>query len=421
LLKDDAIPNFCKVEYDIEQGNIRDIALAVDQALDSRGVLNSIKPGQTVAITGGSREINHMPEIFRQLVKRVRAIGAKPFIFPAMGSHGGSTAKGQYEVLTGYGITPEYVGCEIRSSMETVLIGRSASNLPVYVDKCAYEAECIIVVGRIKPHTDFRGPVESGLMKMMAIGMGKQHGAAICHKEGFDRMAKNVWEFGQVMLEKTNVVFGLSIIEDIFHNTYRIDAVPAKLIPIEEPSLLNIAKELIPGIPFDKIDILFVQEIGKDISGAGMDPNITGRSGFMGMWKPYAQVIVVTDITEKSHHNGAGLGFADITTRRAYEKFDFEMTYPNGITSCDISGMKIPPVMPNDELAFRHAVHIATKVDPAIGCRIVWIKNTCHMKRFYISEALIPEAIHNDRLRILTQPSPISFDEDGNVAFVDWD
>lgn len=421
LLKDDSLPAFAKAAYRISEGTIRDIPLAMDEAMQKRQALSRIRPGQSIAITAGSREINHMPEIFRHLVRRIRDAGGQPFLFPAMGSHGGATAQGQRAVLEGYGLTEESIGCKIVSSMETVCVGESASGLPVHIDRHAFEADGIVVVGRVKPHTDFRGQVESGLMKMMAIGMGKQHGASICHKMGFRNMAQNVWEFGRTILQNANILFGLSIIEDLYHNTYRIDAVPSECIAQEEPELLKIAKSLIPGIPFEKIDALFVQEIGKDISGAGMDPNVTGRSGQMGIWKPFAEVIVVQDITEKSHGNGAGLGLADVTTRRAYEKFDFNMTYPNGITACDVSGMKIPPVMPNDELAFRHAVHIITQGEKRLGPRIVWIKNTCALRHFFISEALLSEARKNPHLEILTEARPIAFDAQGNAMGPDWD
>ena len=344
LLANDVLPRFAKIGYHIEEGSITDIDQAIREAVKSRLLTMRIERGARIAITAGSREINHMPDIFRSIVAVVKEAGGDPFLVPAMGSHGGATAEGQYELLRGYGITEEYVGCPIKSSMETVEIGTSPSGLPVHIDKNASKADGIILVGRIKPHTDFRGKVESGLMKMMAIGLGKQYGAMTCHKRGIENMAKNVWEFGSTILEKVNILFGVYIIEDFYHNTYKVGAIPAERIPEEEPELLIEAKRLIPGIPFDKVDTLFVQEIGKDISGAGMDPNVTGRSGNLGIWKPNAQVIVVQDITEKSHFNGAGLGLADVTTQRAFTKFNFEMTYPNGITSCDVFGMKIPPV-----------------------------------------------------------------------------
>ena len=415
LLKDDKIPRFYAVRFAVEKGIISDIVDEVDKTIDERGVLARIKPGQRIAITGGSREINHMALIICQLANRIKQCGAVPFIVPAMGSHGGASAEGQAQILEGYGITGDSIGVEVISSMETVQIGITQTGIPVYIDRNAAEADGIVIVGRIKPHTDFRGKYESGLMKMMAIGLGKQYGASICHRMGFSHMAENVYEFGRTILENTNIVFGLGIIEDIYHNTYKIEAVPSERILEEEPKLLEIAKRLIPGIPFKKIDALFVQEIGKDISGAGMDPNITGRSGQLGISQPYAQRIAICDITYKSHNNGSGLGFADVTTQRAFEKFDFNMTYPNGLTSCDPKGISIPPVMPNDMLAYKFAIHTCTNITKKSEIKIVWIKNTCAMEYFFISEALVNDAKLIPELEIVSDSIDVEFDKNGNV------
>lgn len=420
LLKDDVIPRIAKVSYNIEHGHIDDVCAEIDKQLAAAHVLQRIKKGNTVALTGSSRSITDLDLILKRLAERIHEIGGKPFIIPAMGSHGGATAEGQMKILEEYGITEEKMGFPVLSSMETVQIGTSESGLPVCIDRYAYEADCIVVVGRIKPHTDFHGKVESGLMKMMAIGLGKQHGASICHKRGFKKMPRNVLEFGRTVLKNANVIFGVGIVEDFFHNTYMLEVIPSEKIEEREAELLILAKRLIPCIPFEKIDVLAVQEIGKDISGSGMDPNVTGRSGQMGISRPYAETIAVFDITDKSCHNGAGIGLADVTTQRAFEKIRFEMTYPNGITACDIHGMKIPPVMPNDRLALKHALHLVTESDWQKGIRMVWIKNTCAMEQFYISEALLEEAEHTDGVEILTGVSEMQFDEYGN-AVADWE
>lgn len=419
LLKNDKIPRMAKVAYRIKRGGTEDVEAEIDRQLEEGSFLENIKEGDSIALTASSRDIRNLDRILKRMAEQIKSRGGLPFIVPAMGSHGGATARGQEEVLAGYGITQETTGAPVCSSMETVQVGISESGLPVCIDKYAAKADGIVVIGRIKPHTDFHGKVESGLMKMMAIGLGKQHGASICHKRGFKEMPRNILEFGRVILENTKVLFGVGIIEDFFHNTYKIEIIPAKDIEEREAQLLLLAKSLIPRIPFAKVDVLAVQEIGKNISGAGMDPNVTGRSGQMGISEPFAESIVVFDITEKSHHNGAGIGLADVTTRRAFEKIDFEATYPNGITACDVSGMKIPPVMPNDRLALKHAIHLVTCTDNPDGIRMVWIKNTCSMDCFYISESLMEEAKSIQGIQILTDSEELKFDQELNLI-ADW-
>lgn len=420
LLREMKLPRFAAVAYDMESVPKLNIAHEIDKTLADRKVLARVKSGMRIAITAGSREMDNMVDIFRAIVSQVKDCGANPFVVPAMGSHGGAAAEGQRSVLEGYGLTEAALGCPILSSMETVYIGESKSGFPVYIDKYAAEADGIIVVNRIKPHTDFRGKVESGLMKMMTIGLGKQYGASVCHEQGFGRMAQNVWEFGQEILEKANVLFGIAIIENAYHNTYAIKAIPAELIPEEEPILLEKAKSLMPRIPFDNIDSLYVQEIGKDISGAGMDSNVTGRSLFLPPTSPHAKTIVVQDITEKSHGNGTGIGLAQVTTARAFHKLRFETTYPNAITSRDADGVKIPPVMPSDELAFKMAKRLSNPEGKEEEYRIVWIRNTLSLRLFYISEALLSEARENPRIHLITDFQYLEFGTDGNLARDYW-
>ncbi len=270
-------------------------------------------------------------------------------------------------------------------------------------------------MGRIKAHTDFRGPVESGICKMLVIGMGKQHGAYQCHKLGFKSMAANVMEFAGAIIEKKPNLFALGLIENAYHETCRIEAVPAARILEEEPGLLEYAKSRMARIPFEQADILFVDETGKDISGAGMDPNITGRSPVLGISAPYFQRIAVFDLTDKSHGNFGGLGSADVTTRRLYEKVDFEQTYPNGITSAEPISVKLPVIMPNDRNAMQFALRTATDCDWNRGPRIVWLKNTLSLSEFYISEALREDAEKLENVEIVSGPLEVVFDEEGAV------
>ncbi len=415
LLQDVKIPRFAKVNYNIRRGNIKNINDELEETIKERHVLERIRPGDKVAIATGSREIKDIDKIIHCLVQTIKDCGGKPFIIPAMGSHGGATAMGQEEILAGYGITSEAVGAPIKSCMDTIEIGITSSGIPVHIDKFANDADCIIPVGRIKPHTDFRGAVESGLMKMLAIGLGKQHGAATCHKYGFDVMSKNIMEIAKVVIDKKNVAFGIGIIEDAFHETYKLAAIPGEKIEKEEPVLLVEAKSLVPKIPFSKVDILYVDEIGKDISGAGMDPNVTGRSAILGISEPFIERIAVLDLSNKSHGNGCGIGNADVTTERFFKKMNLEISYPNAITSRDPIGVKIPMIMPNDYLAFKMCIQTSTKMDHGVGPRIVWIKNTLSMDSFYISEAMISIAKKMPNLTIVGDLMRVTFDNLGNV------
>lgn len=419
LLQETEIPRMIPVEYRIERGTIsrEDIPLIIRKNIEDIGVLSLLEPGKTVAVTCGSREISNIDEIERSVVTILKEHGLKPFIFAAMGSHGGANAKGQLEILAGYHVTEETMGVPVTASMETEVIGRTASGIDVHIEINASRADYIIPIGRIKPHTDFRGPIESGLMKMLCIGCGKQNGADICHTYGFPGMSENVTQAARVILEKKNIPFGLGIIEDAFHGTCQLAVIPGERIEPEETELLKKAKALIPPLPFKKVDVLILDEIGKDISGSGMDPNVTGRSGIMGISRPFIERIAVLNLSEKSHHNGCGIGVADITTQRFYEQMDYYTSYPNGLTSHDPASMRIPPVMPNDRCAVKMALHTCLNLNQKQGSRVVWMKNTLSLGAFYISEALLEEAEENPDIVITGEAEGVIFNEAGNV---DW-
>lgn len=401
LLKSVEIPEFVKVERDILQPKVEDVRAAVKATLKQCPAFEKILPGQQVAVTAGSREIRHIGEILHTIGEEVKGRGAIPFIVPAMGSHGGADAKGQMEVLRHYGITEETMEMEIRSSMETVLLGETEDGLPVYLDANARKADHIIPVGRIKAHTDFSGPVESGLAKMMVIGLGKQQGASVCHRAGFPAMGENLPKFARVILREAPVLLGVGIVENGSHETALVEAVEAERILLREPELLKYAKSLMPGIPFDGIDVLIVQEVGKDISGAGMDPNVTGRSWVTGRRAPHAEKIVVLDLTDKSDGNSAGMGNADAITRKMYDKIDLMPVYVNGITCRDTEGIRIPAVLPDEELAIRFCLYTCIRRDACRDGRIVWIKNTAELDSFWISAALEEEAEAVEGLRVI--------------------
>lgn len=421
ILSQTSVPKLIPVEYHFPTGSIEkdEIPSIIQNSISERGLSNTIKPGQSIAITCGSREIHNIDVITKAVVDYVKSCGANPFIFPAMGSHGGATAEGQREIVEGYGVTEEAMGCPIKATMEVVKLGETPDGLGVYLDKYAYEADGIIVVGRVKPHTNFHGDVESGLMKMMVIGAGKQYGANICHSAGFDVMSKNVRAIAHEVMQHSNILFGIAIVEDARHGTAEILAIPTDCIEKEESEILKRAKALVPCIPFEKIDVLVLEEIGKDISGTGMDPNVVGRSIQLGLSKPFVERVCVLDLSENSHHNCCGIGGADFTTKRLFDKSDFTITYPNPITGHDPGNSMLPPVMPNDRNAIQASIQTCLKADCPRGPRLVWMKNTLWINKFYISEALLPDAETNPDIDIIGDPIEVTFDEIGNVTWID--
>lgn len=416
LLQHDHVPNFYRVENTRSAPKLEDVAAETRRVMQESGTLEQLKPGQSVCIAAGSREIANIALIVRTVCEVVSEHGAEPFIIPAMGSHAGAQAEGQKKILADFGITEKYTGAPIRSSMETVQVGVTKPHgFPARIDRYAAEADWIIPIGRIKPHTDIRGPIQSGILKMIVIGMGKQFGADICHAEGFPSMSQNIVEIGLEIIANTNILCGMASMENGYHETYRVVAVaPDKILETEKELLPDAAAQLF-GIPYEKLDLLIVDWIGKNISGAGMDPNVTGRSPVLGISRPFFQRIAVFDLTDKSHGNFGGLGSADVTTQRLYRKIDFEQTYPNGITAAEPLAVRLPAVMPSDRTAMQFALRTATDCDWEKGPRIVWLKNTLSLSEFYISEALIPDAEALDNVTIVSEPMEVIFDEEGNV------
>ena len=406
------VPRFFKTSYSLCGEEIPSVERAVRDALIREGTLSRIKQGSRVAVTAGSREINNIDLILLSLINEIKRVGAKPFIIPAMGSHGGATSVGQRKILEKYGITESTMQVPIISCMDTVEVGKTAEGIPVHADKTAMEADYIIPVGRIKPHTEFRGKYESGIVKMLAIGLGKQHGANMCHGLGMENMSDSIQKFSRILLDKCSIPFGIGIIENSIHKTYKITAIPSEEILAEEPALLNIAKELVPVIPFQKVDVIICEEMGKDMSGTGMDSNVIGRSITLGVSKPFAERIGVFRLTDKSHGNFNGVALGDTISRRLFDKMSFNATYPNTITACEPYAVKIPAVMDTDELCLEFCIETCIKADKE-NIRIVWIKNTLSLNSFYISEALIEEAHGNELLKTDMTPVHPEFDKSG--------
>ena len=415
VLKDVPLPNMYLVRQDFPRDGIADVPGYLRQRLDREDLKARIKPGMRVVLTGSSRQVANMPVILRELAVFVKDLGAQPYIIPAMGSHGGATAQGQREILESYGITEEFCGCPIYSSMETVQVGTMDCGDEVRMDKFAHEADAIILVGRIKAHTAFRGKYESGLIKMMAIGLGKREGADSLHRAGFGRMGERLPQYAKVVYDHCNIIFGVGAIENESDQTCRIEVLPGEEIFDKEPDLLLYAKSRLPRLLFPETDVLMVHEIGKNFSGSGMDPNVTGTFG-----TPYAtggiqkQRTVVFDISPESHGSFIGLGKADTTTKRAFEKLDTNATYFNMITSTVLGVGKIPMVLEDDKLALQAAIKTLTQVDKD-QVRIVYIKNTLSLQNVLISEALLEQAKTLDGVEILEGPRPLRFDRDGNL------
>jgi hypothetical protein len=405
--------------FDREHIEPEDIPGEVKARLSRPELGNPVQPGKRYAITCGSRGVANIALITGAIAAFVKSRGAYPFVVPAMGSHGGASAGGQRTLLAAYGLTEESLGCPIVSSMETVALGRSepgpgGKRYDVRIDKNAAGADGIIVAGRIKPHTDFRGPYESGLMKMMAIGLGKREGAEICHQNGFEYMAEMVLLFGKAIIAYAPVVLGFGILENAYGQTCKFAALRPDEIEMSEPALLNEARSRLPLIPFDSADVLVVDRIGKDISGDGMDPNITGPSP-CSPWVTgglRANRTVVLDLTDETHGAAMGIGAAHTTTRRLFNKIDFEATYVNAVTSRGIDFARIPCILESDREAVQLALRTCVGGDPALP-RIIRIADSLHTETFRISEVMEGEA--PARLEIQSGPEDWPFDSDGNL------
>lgn len=389
---------------------IEDIRGAVREALREVGL-----PTGSVAVGVGSRGVARIDEVAAALVETLKEAGAEPFVVPAMGSHGASSAEGQAEVLRHLGVDEEKVGCPVRATMETVLVGETPSGVPVYVDRNAYEADAIVVVNRVKPHTAFRGTVESGPTKMLAIGLGKQKGAHVIHSAGWGEIHNTIPEAARVMVETGKFAFGLAVVENADEEPCKISAIPADRFEEAEAPLLEEAKRNLLRLPFDEMDVLVVDEIGKNISGDGADPNVTGRFPTpYGGGGPHVERLVYLGLTHQTGGNATGLGAADVITAHLEENVDRAPTYMNALTSTTPYGAKTPMVMTNDRMAIAAALAMCAGVNPP-DARLVRVKNTLRLRRIWVSEALLPLVEKDEDLRVVEGPQPMSFDEDGTL------
>lgn len=415
LLQDIPLPKMVKVRQKFPAPEVADLDGTLRQELVKPGTCDRVKPGMRVAIAVGSRGVAEIQTITRITVEEIKKRGGIPFVVPAMGSHGGATAQGQQQVLAELGVTEANVGCPVVSSMDVVEVGRLANGLAVLIDKHAYEADGIVVINRVKSHTAFHGPCESGLAKMLAIGLGKQKGADSCHAYSFKHMAEHVIQMAKIKIETCKFLFGVATVENAYDHVAIIAAVPAeKMIEVDQ-QLLKEAKANMPRIMFDPMEVLVVDRIGKEISGDGMDPNITGR--YPTPWAsggPVVNKLVVLDLTEKTHGNANGMGAADFTTRKLVDKADWDYTYANALTSTVCEPIRIPMVLASDHEAIRAAVKTSFARELA-QVRLVRIKDTLSLGEIWISESLLPEAQANPDIEVIGSPVEMKFDANGNL------
>jgi hypothetical protein len=416
ILEGTRLPRMVRVRQQFDEEKIEDVTGALMAELSRPAIMDTIRPGMSIAITCGSRGIDNYAKIIRETAAFCISRGAKPFIIPAMGSHGGATAQGQRAICESYGVTEDYCGCPIRATMDTIHIGNTPEGNKVYIDAYAAGADGIIVINRIKKHTAFRGPYESGIMKMMAIGLGKQYGASVCHQAGYRLMAKQIPMFGNAIIKHANILFAIGLVENPYDRTCKIAALTREEIPQEEPRLLELAKrkmaQLLPG----EADVLVVDWIGKDISGAGMDPNITGTKStpYAGEQNFHANRIAVLNLTGQSHGSIHGVGYADVINRRVFDKADLEATYPNSLTSTTLRADAIPVMMKNDIDTIRCAVMTCNAEDPE-NPRVIRIRDTLHISEILVSENMLERIRDIPGLFVIGEPEDWQFDEEGNL------
>ncbi len=412
------LPRMVDVRQKFDGAHLGDLPATLAREFQRPEVRAQVKAGQVIAVGCGSRGVANIATITKGVIRELQSLGARPFIFPAMGSHGAATAEGQRKVLEGYGISEATMGVPVQATMDTVIVGHLDDGTPVHMDRFAAEADGVVVINRIKPHTAFRGATESGVTKMLSIGIGKITGAATYHQHGMDTFPTLLPKVRDVNLAKRNVLLGVGIVENAHDQTAVIEVMPANQIASREPVLQEMAKRLMPQLYFDEIDVLVIDEMGKNISGAGFDPNITGRNRRAVKWNfgPQVKKIVVLGLTHETHGNATGVGGADIITMRLFREIDIPSTYANIITSMNLDGGAIPIVMNTEREALQLAVKTVVRVKPE-HCRIVRIRNTLELARIQVSEPLLAEVrARPEHFQIVSPAAAFAFDAQGRLA-----
>ena len=411
-------PKVVKIRQTFPRPRVEDVEGAVRDQLRREEISSAVRPGMSVAVTAGSRGIAGIDEILRAVIEGLKEMGAEPFIVPAMGSHGGATAEGQVEILASLGVTEESCGAPIRSSMETVEIGETARGIPVFMDRIASEADGVVVVNRIKAHTDFRAEVESGLLKMASIGLGKHAQALALHGYGVEGIRDFMVEVGEEVMDSGHILFGLGIVENAYDEPATIEAIPTREIPGRERELLRGYMQMMPVLPISDIDILYVDALGKNFSGTGMDTNVIGRFRILGVdepERPNVKYLIVGDVSEESHGNALGVGLADLTTERLVGQIDRNAMNANVVTSTFLERAKVPMVLQNDREALQTAIRCNWGVPPE-ETRFVRIPNTLHLEHLYVSENLVDEALSNSDAEVVSGPDELRFDTEGSIG-----
>ena len=416
------LPKMVTVQQKLHSEKLKDIPEKVAFELNRLKICAKIKKGDTVAVTVGSRGIHNIDVIAKAVVDTLKGMGAEPFIIPAMGSHGGATERGQAEVLNHYGVSEELIGVPVKASMEVVEIGETPDGIPVYIDKYAHEADYIVPLNRIKPHTDFKGDLESGLMKIMTIGLGKHKGAQLYHQAaieyGLEHMIETV---GRTVLKNAPILCGVGIIENGYCETAIIEAVMPEDLEKRERALLLKAKEFLAKLPFEDVDVLIIDYIGKNISGTGMDSNVVGRfySPLLSKEpeKPKIKRILVCDITPESDGNALGIGIADFCSQRTLDKMDIGISNVNALTGMCPEKVRIPMSFNSDKEMLEAALKTIGLPEPE-NAKVIHIYSTLHLEQVEISEAYFEEAVRRDDLKILSERRPVGFDDKEYITAV---
>ncbi|MEM9223769.1 MAG: lactate racemase domain-containing protein [Pseudomonadota bacterium] len=406
------LPDMVPVRQIFDDTHIADLETHLAHLFAASALSDRVKPGETVALGVGSRGLAHLPALVRATVDALKSAGALPFLVPAMGSHGGATAEGQVKLLAGLGVDEASAGCPIRSSMETVEIGRLDGGLAVLMDKLAMSADHIAFINRVKPHTSYSGAYESGLAKMLAIGLANHHGAEACHAEGFGAMARNVEAIARMKLTRAPILFGLATVENPYDRIARAELVFGEEMMAREPALLEEARTQMPRLLFGPLDVLVVDTMGKEFSGTGMDPHITGKAGtpFVHPTQSTSRLVVL-DLSLKSGGNATGLGLADICTQALFGKIDFRSFYANHLTSTVMTGAKVPMMMASSRMAVQAAIKTCNAPEPARP-QVVRIPNTLHIEHVEVCQSLVETMGKGSAIDVLGEPRPWSFDDE---------
>lgn len=411
------LPRIVAVQQKFIEDAVKDIDSCLAKEFKKPEIDSKLKRGMTIALAVGSRGIGEIDSILYAVIRELNQRGIKSFIVPAMGSHGGACAEGQAKILREYNITEESLGVPVHSSMAVCYLGQVGDRVPVYFDKYSKEnADAVVPICRVKKHTSFRGPIESGLHKMLAIGLGKHRGAQTLHAFGVASFPEIIPKVGQFILEQVNIPFGFVVVENALGSPYLIEAVEAKAFAEREPELLQISTKVMAQLYFKILDVLAICEMGKNISGSGIDPNLTCRFDAKHMSDGPLEVkrIAVLDLTHESHGNATGIGAADVTTRKLIEKIDFHSTYENCITGTRISRAKIPMVMSSDRDAL--CISLQTCSPLPSTPRLVLIKNTLNLKNIYVSEGLLSYVESHEKLEVVGKIMDFPFNDNGDLS-----